>query len=796
MSRSAATPAAPPAPRFALASASLVYALASMALGWPALAGKFLVNTASDQYLAGYAFREFAANALRTTGKFPLWEPYLLGGMPYVSAMHGDIFYPTFLLRMIMPTDVAMTWSFILHVFLAGLFTYLFLRAWGLGFAPSLAGGLAYLMGGPIAAYVSPGHDGKLYVSALLPLALFLLVRGMRDGKRWSWGALAVVVGLAVLSPHPQLLQYLLLTAGAFALYLAFANTGTTKLDRRTGLTRLATAGGAVALGLAMGAVQYLPVIQYVPWSLRAGGLGGYDAATQFSFPPEELINTYLPQFSGILDSYTGRNFFHFHSEYLGVVVILLATLGVAAAGRGEKRRNFAWFWIGTFIASLLWALGGFTPFYRIVYALVPGTQFFRAPSTMMFVMAFATAVLAAFGVERVLEKKVSPRWVIAWAAMAAFVLLLGVTGAFTAIAANFAAQGQAARAMDNGPDIVLGAIRGFAFVAVALGVMLALIRQRLTPLAAGYALIALVGADLWSVERLYWRFSPPASVLYGGDSITDYLTKLDQPARVLAFPGGPGVAYHDPMLVGDGLMVHSIRGVLGYHGNELSHFDDLIDAGEGRRAVLEPTVWALLNVRYLLTNVPTSPVPGATPVLGPVTNAAGTVEYLYALPGANPYAWVATAIVKGADADVLRTVVNPQFKPYMAALFDTSAAVTAVRLTKMPDSTGIAVRVSRYEPGHVTLELSKPAPAGSALVVSENFYPGWIATVDGKPASLARADLTLIGVELPAGARAVELTFTSPPFQRGKLISLAALALAVLIAGAGAAMDQRSARG
>ena len=106
---SASTFAALSAPRFAFAWASLVYALCTLALAYPALAGKFLVNPSSDQYIAGYAFREFGASTLRATGHFPLWNPYLFGGMPYIAAMHGDIFYPTFLLRLVLPTDVAMT---------------------------------------------------------------------------------------------------------------------------------------------------------------------------------------------------------------------------------------------------------------------------------------------------------------------------------------------------------------------------------------------------------------------------------------------------------------------------------------------------------------------------------------------------------------------------------------------------------------------------------------------------------------------------------------------------------------
>ena len=209
-------PAAPiPAPRFATAWAALVCALATLTLAWPALAGKFLINPDSDQYIAGYAFRDFAASWIRAGHGVPLWNPYLFGGLPYVAGMHGDIFYPTALLRLVLPTDVAMTWGLIIHLSLAGLFTFVFLRTAGLGFFGALAGGLAYMLGGNVAGLVSPGHDGKMFVSALLPLALLFVHRGVRDSRPWAWGALALTITLAVLTPHPQLLQYLLLVAGA-----------------------------------------------------------------------------------------------------------------------------------------------------------------------------------------------------------------------------------------------------------------------------------------------------------------------------------------------------------------------------------------------------------------------------------------------------------------------------------------------------------------------------------------------------------------------------------------------------
>jgi hypothetical protein len=616
---------------------------------------------------------------------------------------------------------------------------------------------------------------------------LFLLVRGIRDGKRWSWGVLAFVVGMAVLSPHPQLLQYLLLASGAFALYLAFADAGQGKLPRRTALTRLGFAAGAVALGFLIGAVQYVPVMEYVSWSPRASGFGDYERATSYSFPPEELINVYLPQFSGILDSYWGRNRIHLHSEYLGAVVLMLAGLGLGAAARGDKRRGFVWFWGGAFIVALLWAMGGTTPFFHLVYAIVPGTKYFRAPSTMMFVMAFAVAVFAALGVEQVAAGKVSVRYAVGWLVAAVVVALLGATGALTNMAGSLAPDGMYDAAIANGPQIIFGAVRSLVCVALGAGLIFAVATNRVKPLAGAYLFAVLVAADLWSVEKMYWNFSEPASKIFASDAITDLLAKQDQPARVFATPIQRTMAgYRDPSLTGDGLMPHRIRTLTGYHGNELGRYATLVEQAGN------PQVWRLLNVQYLLTNSGAAPSPELKPVLGPVVNGVGDTLWLYQLGTRNPFAWVAPVIVKGPDAAVLSTLLDPRFDITRAALFDTAAPVHAQQLSKLPDSTGIAVTATRYEPGRISVELSRPAPAGSALVVSENFYPGWTALVDGKPAPIGRANYVLIGVELPAGARKVELAFASPAYERGKVITLFALLVAAAIGAGGAVVDRR----
>lgn len=791
-------------PRFAGLWAALVYAIATLALGWPALAGKFLVGPHSDQYIAGYAFREFAATTLKATGSFPLWNPYQFGGMPFIAAMHGDIFYPTFLLRMVLPTDVAMTWGFMIHVFLAGAFSYLFLRRARFGFPAALVGGLAYMMSGHIATYVSPGHDGKLFVAALFPLLLWAVLAWVRDGRKWALGAIAIVVGLDVLSPHPQLLEYSLLAAGAYAIVLAVGLVRDGDGNSRLAITRLAGALAAVVVGLAIGAVQFLPVRGYVGWSPRASGIGTYERATSYAKNPQELLNFYLPEFTGILNHYWGPNGIHFQGDYAGAVVLVLASLGLTGM-RSDRRSRELWFWGITVIVALLWALGGATPFYKIPFYLIPGTKYFRAPDSVFFVGTLGIAVFAARGVERALAAQVTRRFVLGWLIFATVFAVLALSGGLTAFARSMAPEERLDAVDANSAAVVLGAFRSLVFVALAAVALFkaADIRKR----AGRFVPIVIIGLltalDLFVVNKQYWVFSPPASQLYASDAALDYLHNLKQPGRALAV-ATQGDNLDVALYVGAELMTHRVLNPLGYHGNEIARYNDLVDIPQGggptddsRRLILTSmNVRRLTATQYLLTNGTqlATMIPGLKQVAGPATNdPSGRTNYLYQLPESAPYAWVAPVIVKAADDAVLLTVTDPRFNVQTAALFDPAAPVDAApAVTALPAPTGIVAHFDSYAPGRMSVTLDRDAPAGSALVVAENYYPGWNATVDGKPAKIGRAQYSMIGVELPAGARKIDLTFTSSSYEAGKLITWIAILIALAGLVGGTVLERR----
>jgi hypothetical protein len=316
-----------------------------------------------------------------------------------------------------------------------------------------------------------------------------------------------------------------------------------------------------------------------------------------------------------------------------------------------------------------------------------------------------------------------------------------------------------------------------------------------------GIALTAIVALDLWTVERRYWLFSAPAKVLYATDPALELLKHQTQPGRVLvAAQSDTGIVAADPYFGtdsrgrGTGLMVHGIRSVTGYHGNEMGRYQVLEDTRlpNGAPALVSPTFWRHENARWLYTNAPLTDSSFKL-LVGPVRNSAGSTVYLYQLPGENPYAWVAPAIAKASDADAESAVLDPRFDPARVAVFDSSAAVQAATLRTMPEPSALTASAASFGPGRASIALSGPAPRGSALVVSENYFPGWQARVDGRAVPTYRADFNLIGVPLPVGARIIDLSFHDRAESTGKAITLVACVLALLALGAGIAADRRA---
>ena len=751
--------------------ALLVFLAAALLLCWPMLSGQFIGGPASDQYVAGYGFRHFAAEYWKTHHSVPLWNPYIFGGMPFVGGMHGDIFYPTAWLRWLLPTGTAMNLGFALHLVIAGVAMYALLREFRTGWAAAVTGGVAYQLTGLVASLVSPGHDGKLFVSALAPLLFFALVRGVRHRSIAGFGAAALLIGLA-LHGHPQMTYYLLIAAAIWALYLVFWDEAGPRGGERWRIVGLGVL--AVALGMAIYAVQAMPFAAYIPFSPRAAGgpSSGWEYATGFAFPPSEVFSTFYPEINGILDNYTGGNGLKHHTEYLGVVVILLALCGLG--GRERRRERLVLGGIG--LLFLLVAFGGHTPFYRLWYELMPRMKQVRAAGMAFYLVALPICVFAGFGASRLFRGEIPVRRILIGAGVFVLIGLLGAAGALTGLAMATAHPQLVDRVVQNSAEIQQGGLRLLLVAVLGGAVLWAIASSRLRGVLASAALIAVVVADLWSVERRFFVFAGTAGQLFGDDQLTTAMKRTPMPFRVWDPKGGYGELEVYP---GSWLMGAGVPQLLGYHGNELRGFDELMGEKNLWRNQVSGGLLQLFGVRFV-TLAQRMDIPGFHQVVGPVPTTPGRSAVLYEADTAPSYVRLLAGAVKVPEAQVASVVLNPEFPSLSVAVYGDSAPVSPAQLSQVPDRPAATAALTAWQPGKMVVAIEGRDERPLYLLVAENWYKDWRATIDGAEAPVLRAQHTLLSVVVPPGAREVTLEFKSAEYARGKLVSLIAIGLAL----------------
>ena len=751
--------------------ALLVFLAAALLLCWPMLSGQFIGGPASDQYVAGYGFRHFAAEYWKTHHSVPLWNPYIFGGMPFVGGMHGDIFYPTAWLRWILPTGTAMNLGFALHLVIAGVAMYALLREFRTGWAAAVTGGVAYQLTGLVASLVSPGHDGKLFVSALAPLLFLALLRGVRHRKLAGFGATALLIGLA-LHGHPQMTYYLLIAAAIWAVYLVFWDEAGPRGGERWRIIGLGVF--AVALGMAIYAVQAMPFAAYIPFSPRAEGgpSSGWEYATGFAFPPSEVFSTFYPEINGILDNYTGGNGLKHHTEYLGVVVVLLALCGLG--GRERRRERLVLGGIG--LLFLLVAFGGHTPFYRLWYEIMPRMKQVRAAGMAFYLVALPICVFAGFGASRLFRGEIPVRRILIGAGIFGLIGLLGAAGALTGLAMATAHPQLVDQVVQNSAEIQQGGIRLLLVAALGGAVLAGIASSRLRGPLAAAALIAVVVADLWSVERRFFVFAGTAGQLFGDDELTTAMKRTPMPFRVWD-PKGQYARLE--VYPGSWLMGAGVPQLLGYHGNELRSFDELMGEKNIWGNQVSGGLLQLFGVRYVTLSQQMD-IPGFHQVAGPVATTPGRSAVLYEADTAPPYVRLMAGAVKVPEAQVGGLLLNPQFPLLSVAVYGDSAPVSPTELSQVPAPATATAALTSWEPGKMVVSVAGRDERPLYLVVAENWYKDWRATIDGADAPVLRAQHTLLSVVVPPGAREVTLEFRSREYARGKLISLIAIAVAL----------------
>jgi hypothetical protein len=714
--------------------------------------------------LVSFLFPTYRFAAARfQAGDLPLWNPHLYGGAPFLADMQAGLFYPPNLLLFLLAPDFpykAMEGMSILHVFLAGVTMFLCLRHLSPGRplrAPAaLLGAVAYMFSDLFIVHF--GNLNLIAVAAWLPLIALLFWRALCTRRLGLAVCAGFALAIATLAGHLQITLYIGLALAVAAL-VAAVETHRRRQGWAWPLLALAVTTG-VAIGLS--AMALLPALQYARLSPRA--VLPYKDAARYSLIPGLLGEMLVPALFGSREPglYWGV-WDRVAVGYLGIFPLILAGLAVLLR-RGRRVRLFV---VLAGVAFLL-ALGGQSVVHGWTYRLLPGFGQLRAPARFVVVLDFALAALAALGLDRLLgplEPWARNTFRRVWRGLFLLSAAAAVVGGGWAYLVIYQAQ-------DRDPALfwrVSAAGSGVILALLLLGAGLAWLGARrsgrLRRSTLAWLAVGLVFLDLSSVGAYTDLGDRPPTAGFDHPQVVAFLR--DDPGfyRIDSRTDVAGVWQPDLTLLAG---LDDVNGV----DNPLVIADThRFWEGTGGRST---PLYDLLGVRYV---VGSKQVTLDTDKFVLAFDGDPTVD-VYRNQRALPRAFVVHRSQVAADHEqAWKLLHQPGFDPATAVILESGRALDVPGVTA-----AAAVQLLLRQPD--ALEFQIDSPAEGYLVLSDPYYPGWRATVDGQPANILRADYAFRAVAVPAGVHRVTMAFRPGAWTAGLAISIATALVLLVLSG------------
>jgi hypothetical protein len=711
------------------------------------LTRQFSILTGFEGVNQSYSWINFWAGSL-LRGELPLWDPFVQSGRSFAGEMQTAAFYPPHLLLLLFSRNGMLSphayeiWFVFVH-FVGACFMYALVREFGLRRLPALVAGICFSFGGFVGNTPEWPH---LYESAIwLPVIFLFLLRALcaktpsRALLCAAYGGLGL--GLSVLAGglHVVIMEALVvLSAAAFATSQQRQGTEIHNAWKRPALV-VATVSG---VGLCAGAIQLLPSMEYSNLALRWLGAAPAQLASQ-RIPYAYVSDGLWPHglFGMLIHSAFGGTLGNGEviSVYLGVFPVLAGIIGVWKSW-GEPWVRYL---TGLWVAAVLYAFGSYSLLHGVVYAIVPDLWLAREAGRFVFLAEFALAILAAFGLDVLLNKRQS---VGDWLPLTRILKTVAVACAFAlAIPALY---GQ----LTLSPWIALSLV----LILVTFGLFQLILHGH-----AGLSTrLLIVGFVLFDLSAFTWVMPNKIDEARNGVNQLERLKSLSGVAEYLK--SRPGVfrvhlLTDQPMNLGDMYHIGSTRGA----GVTMLRDYLPLEAND-----------ALLNVGYLIRPA-SSNEPDAL-----YQDANWKV---YANLRTCPRAWLVHSVVVEPSAQrTIERLRAPDFDPRQTAL---ALVPLGVRLDPVPGDAQETASIRTYRQNEITASVY--AASAGLLVLSEVYYPGWEATVNGRPVPVHQVDQALRGISVPAGASEVVLRYRPVTVMAGAALSLTAFLGTALTASA-----------
>ena len=774
--------------------------------------------------VAGAGAGQEAKEYYERTGERTRWTNALFGGMPtYQMSPSYDSTEPlTFVQKvyhLFLPNYVWLTFIMMLGF-------YILLRAFGIPAWLAGLGGIIWGFSSYFFILIAAGHIWKFITLAYIPPTIAGIVLAYR--KKYLLGGIitALFMAMQILSNHVQMTYYflfvILFMVGAF-FEDAWRKKELPQFFKATGV--LIVAG---LIGVSINLSNLYHTYEYSKETMRGKSELKYEGAaakqtssglnrdyiTQWSYGIGETFSLLVPNVKGgasvplsrsekamekanpmysslysQLTQYFGDQPMTSGPVYVGAFVLMLFILGCFIV-KGPMK----WALLGATIFSILLSWGknfmGLTDFF-IDY--IPMYNKFRAVSSILVIAEFTIPLLAILTLKEILTKpellKEKLKYIyISFGLTGGLALLFAIAPRLffpTYIPGNEMAALQNALPADQLSPIIANleemrvhlftsdAWRSFFIVTIGTLLLLAYNAKKLKATWTVAAIALLCLGDMWSVNKRYLydeQFIPKSEqTATFRKTQTDELILQDPSLdyRVLNFAGNTFEENNTS---------YWHKSVGGYHAAKLRRYQEMIDHHIAKE----------MQAAYQEVATAGGQMDSVNAAKFPVLNMLNTKYFIFpagqqgqTVPIENPYtfgnAWFIDKIqyVKNANEEI---DAIGQVAPQQTAIVDSKFKEALKGVNEGYKDSLSTIRLTSYEPNQLVYETS--SPQDGIVVFSEIYYPGWTATIDGKPADIARADYILRAMNVPAGKHTIEMRFDPQSLHITEGIAYGAMAL------------------
>ena len=728
-------------------------------------------------------------DASKELGQYPQWQPWVFSGMPTAEAFSylSKLYFPEYIFKLFSFSGAIIQ---LLHLVFAGLGCMFLLKQFRCSSVASFMGSVAFMITPYMITMIVYGHGSQLMTAAYIPWAVWLSVRLWISPSLINSGFLALVLGFQLQRAHAQVAYYTWLLIGFYFLIMLIDQMKKEKNSKLI-IRKLSFILLACLLGIGIASLIYLPAIEYAPFSVRGGSSTGgsdYNYATGWSFHPVEMLTFLIPSAFGFGGQvYWGYMPFTDYPNYMGVIIFSLALIGIV-----YKKGVVKWYLLSATLIALLISFGRhFSPIYDLFFNFFPYFNKFRVPHMILILVQFNIAILAAFGLDKIIELKKGsmPKWFYPSIAPFGLIFLIMI---FASSSLEGLVKGYFSMPSVRDPSQIqmINALRWDLWLSDAwlmllfMGSFFTLIwawcnskiaKNTFTIIIIILAMldVIIVNQKIIKPDRMSGRGSQLISKrfvkeYYRSDDIVNYLSHDKDKFRI--YPTG--------QLFGDSrFAAFGLESIGGYHPAKLKVYNDFLQ--NTQNAGVFP-VLRMLNAKYLI-------IPDAQQIGHPKLTLAkrGSLRLprgelptaIYELNDFLPRAWFVNSIEKVNQSDIWQRITDPTFNPKEKAYTFESVDVSISEIGTIK---------SIEQSIHQTTIKTESSEA-QFLVLSEIFYPiRWKAFIDNEPIKTFQVNGLIRGVLVPKGSQTIHFIYDKSSFKLGLGISIFSLFLSLGLIGFG----------